>query len=98
MLHERPVIPTCALAAIGAPVFCVQLMLALLGAGLGEVNGFAAVAVTVTDPLTLTATAPTVHVIVPLLLLHEAPPAQLTKVKPAGSVSVIVTPVAPAVP
>ena len=69
----------------------------MLGAGLGEVNGFAAVAVTVTDPLALAATAPTVQVIVPLILLHE-PPAQLTKLKPVGSGSVIVTPVPLAVP
>ena len=96
MLQALPVTPTCELAATGEPVFWVQLMLALFVPGLGAVNGLVAVAVTVTEPLALAATLPIVQLTVPLMLLQ--PPVQLLNAKPAGSVSVMVTPVAVAVP
>jgi hypothetical protein len=95
-LHALPVTPTAADAATGDPAFSVQLMLPVFAAGLGDVNGLAAVAVRVTVPPPADATVPMFQLTVPSVLTQ--PPVQLTKLKPAGSGSVIVTPVPLAVP
>jgi hypothetical protein len=96
VLQALPVTPTDADADTGVPAFSVQLMLPVFAAGLVEVNGLAAAAVTVTVPPVAAATLPMLQLTVPSVLTQ--PPVQLTKLKPAGSGSVIVTPVPLAVP
>jgi hypothetical protein len=64
-------------------------MLAVLIAGLADVNGLPTVAVTVTDPLPPAATVPIFQVIV--LLLLEQLPVQLLYVKPLGNGSEMTT-------
>jgi hypothetical protein len=71
-------------------------MLAELTEGLVAVNGFAAVAVTVTVPLVPAVTVPIFHVAVPPLC--EQLPVQLLYVMPVGNVSVKTTLLADAVP
>ncbi len=94
MLHAWPVTPTETVAVTGVPP--VQAMLAELTEGLADVNGVAAVTVTVLVLVAPAATVPMFQVIVPLLF--EQLLLQLLNDMPDGNVSVRTTLAAEASP